>query len=250
MREAVDGEQWTVAGGLTCARGSALIAESGKAAAAMAAPNFDRLAPIYRWMEWASFGPFLWWSRCAFLSEMGERRQALVMGDGDGRFTARLLAAHPDVRVEAVDASAAMLRALLRRAGRNAARVSARCGDAREWRPRGAGFDLVVTHFFLDCLTTAEVRRLAERVRGAVQPCAVWVVSEFAVPEGWFGRLVARPLVWWLYWAFGVLTGLGLRRLPEYAEALRSAGFGMLKRKTWLGGLLVSEVWTVADRGL
>jgi SAM-dependent methyltransferase len=209
-----------------------------------AVPNFDRLARVYRWMEWASFGPFLWWCRCAFLPEMRVCRRALIIGDGDGRFTARLLETNQEVQVEAVDASAAMLRALVGRAGRHAARVRTICGDVRKVQQESLfACDLVVTHFFLDCLSTEDVRALAERVRVSATEKALWVVSEFAVPEGLFGRWVARPLVGGLYWAFGWLTGLRQHKLPEYAAAMRAAGLGLVKRRTWLGGLLVSEVW-------
>ncbi len=55
------------------------------------AANFNRLAPVYRWLEWFTFGPILWKCRCAYLVEMMNRRAALVIGDGDGRFTAQLL---------------------------------------------------------------------------------------------------------------------------------------------------------------
>ena len=137
------------------------------------APNFDRLARVYRWMEWASFGPFLWWCRCAFLSEMRGRRRALVIGDGDGRFTTRLLETNPAVQIDAIDASAAMLRALMRRAGAKAVRVRAIRDDIRRHARLGqvessARYDLVVTHFLLDCLCTGEIRTLAERVRMSV----------------------------------------------------------------------------------
>lgn len=213
------------------------------------APNFDRLARIYRWMEWASFGPFLWWCRCAFLGEMRTRGHALVMGDGDGRFTARLLEENRSIRIDAVDASATMLRALERRAGRHAVRVRTVCGDARELAP-AAQYDLIVTHFFLDCLTTEEVASLAERVRGWFSEDAIWVVSEFSIPEGRLGGAIARAVVGGLYWAFGWLTGLRQRRLPDHASALRAAGFELGTRRTWLGGLLGSELWRAGERGV
>jgi ubiquinone/menaquinone biosynthesis C-methylase UbiE len=212
-----------------------------------AAPNFNRLAGIYRWMELASFGPWLQRCRCGFLDELRGCRKALVLGDGDGRFTERLLRANAEVRIDAVDASEAMLRALIRRAGADAGRVRVYCRDIRQWEPTDGPYDLIASHFFLDCLTTEEVPALAGKVRRAVAPAAVWVVSEFAVPEGWFGRLVARPMVSGLYWAFGLLTGLRVRRLPEYREALRGCGFRMETRRDWLGGLLISELWRVED---
>lgn len=211
--------------------------------------NFDRLAPLYRWMEWCSFGPFLGRCRCAFLPELKNCRSALVLGDGDGRFTARLLRENPHARVDAVDASAAMLRALNKRAAssdrgtESSDRVRTFCADARKWRPVEANYDLIATHFFLDCLTTDEVCALAAKVRGAAAQDAVWVVSEFAEPETRFGRLVARPVVGLLYWAFGWMTGLRVRRLPVHGAALRAAGFALQQRKGWLGGMLVSEMW-------
>lgn len=208
------------------------------------APNFDRLSQVYCWMEWASFGPFLWWCRCAFLSEMRTRNRALVLGDGDGRFTARLLETNHAVRINAIDASPGMLRALARRAGPNATRLRIFRGDIRTLQSDpSALYDLIVSHFFLDCLTTEEARTLAERLRTSSAPNALWIVSEFSIPNGWFGSLVARPIVASLYRAFGWLTGLHQRRLPDHATALRAAGFNLAERRKWLYGLLVSELW-------
>jgi hypothetical protein len=137
-----------------------------------------------------------------------------------------------------------MLGAVLRRAGTDSDRIRVHCGDVREWQPENEHYDLVATHFFLDCLTTDECYGLAARLRGAVSPSAMWIVSEFAVPEGLFGRLVARPLVWLLYRAFRVLTRLKIRRLPDYHAALRDAGFALKRQRSRLHGLLVSEMWT------
>ena len=208
------------------------------------AANFNRLARLYRWMEYASFGPWLWWCRRAFLDELCECRRGVVLGDGDGRFTARLLAANPQIEIDAVDASEAMLRALVERAAKHTGRVRTVCADARAWRPDARPYDLIVTHFFLDCLTTEEVRALAVKLHAAADKEARWVVSEFAEPEGWFGRFVARPVVWMLYHAFGLLTGLQVRELPDYRAAFGAAGFGCVKKRAWLGGLLVSELWS------
>jgi hypothetical protein len=214
-------------------------------------PNFDRIAGIYRWMELASFGPWLWWCRCAFLGKLSDCRRALVLGDGDGRFTAQLLRTNPDIRVEAVDSSPAMLRSLLRRAGASATRVHTRTLDVRRSlpgpnsmrRPAGPRYDLVITHFFLDCLTTSEVRALAATLRTMVAPGALWVVSEFAIPPNRFGRFVAQPLISALYRAFGWLTGLTICQLPDHRAALEEAGFSLGRHRAWLRGLLVSELW-------
>lgn len=227
-------------------RSATLELEDPEPAVLPKAANFNRLAQLYRWLEWFTFGPLLWRCRCAFLSEMKDSRSALVIGDGDGRFTARLLELNPHVVIEALDASDAMLRQLRLRAAENIHRVHPRLADARRPNLLSRRFDLIATHFFLDCLTTGEVEALALQIRGSLEPNAAWVISEFAVPNNLYGRLVARPLVSALYFAFGLLTGLTIRQLPEHRDALQTAGFVLARQRKWLGGLLVSEIWQPA----
>jgi hypothetical protein len=222
---------------------SPLSLRSSKKSKYGAPPNFNGLARIYRCMELVTFGPWLQRCRCAFLGNLSGCRRAAVLGDGDGRFTAQLLRANPVIEIDAVDSSATMLRTLLRRTRHNAARVRVHCADARMWQPANPPYDLIVTHFLLDCLTEDEVRSLAGRLRGALSHAGLWVVSEFAIPEGAFGRWVARPVVWLLYRTFWLLTGLSVRNLPDHAAALSAAGLKLRERRSWLGGLLIAEIW-------
>ena len=213
---------------------------------ALPAPCFDRIAPLYRPMEYLSFGPML--ERCRFhhLPTLHDSRRALVLGDGDGRFLAKLLTTNPGLQVEAVEASPAMLHLLNRRIARLGAphRITAICADARSFLPTGTSYDLVATHFFLDCLTEPEADALIAQVRPRLAPGAQWLVSEFQIPEG--GRLqkwLARGIVSALYAAFRLLTGLAARQLPPWAALLTRHGFRRKASHSWLGGLLVSQLW-------
>ncbi len=222
--------------------------------ARFAAPNFDPLARLYRWMEYLSFGRTLERCRFHFLDELLDRQQALILGDGDGRFTARLLARSTRLRAHAIDGSRAMLAALCRRARTLQAsdRLTVELADLRCWTgdslcnrsPQPGGQpDLIVTHFFLDCLTTSEVDRLARCLHGLASDNTLWVVSEFAIPaRGWMHPL-ATVLISALYRAFRLLTGLGPQRLPDYAAALEGSGWRRTQRREQLRGLLVSELW-------
>jgi hypothetical protein len=207
------------------------------------APNFDRVAHLYRWIEVVTFGKSLWRCRCAFLDELLPCRNALIIGDGDGRFTGRLLELNSTILIDAVDASREMLLVLLRNAGANASRVRTYQADAREWVPPHPPYDAIVTHFFLDCLSTDEVSRIAQSLHTCSTPSSRWVVSEFAIPRNWFGRLVAQPLVTFLYLAFRFLTGIQVLRLPNHRDAMVGAGFKLNLSRNTLAGLLVSEVW-------
>jgi SAM-dependent methyltransferase len=209
----------------------------------MARSNFDRIARLYRWLEYVSFGPML--ERCRFwrISELADARGALILGDGDGRFLALLLAANPLLEADVVDQSAGMLRLLEKRVAIAGAQERVRTYevDALEYQICGT-YDLVVTHFFLDCFSTEDVRALAKKFRPHLSKDALWVVSEFAVPRG-MASLPARAIVAGLYAAFRVITGLRVQKLPDYAGAFAEAGLVLEKRRNFLAGLLVNEIW-------
>jgi len=206
-------------------------------------PDFNAIARPYRWLEYLSFGPFLEHCRFYRLPQMTRARHALVLGDGDGRFLARLLSQNPEIRADVIDLSPAMLQLLSARAARIGAhdRITLHSADAREFTPAGS-YDLVVTHFFLDCFTTAELQDMAARIRPRLRPGARWVISEFAIPEG-PASIPAKVVVRGLYAAFHLLTGLKVTRLPDHAAALRACGLVLLHQRRWLGGLVVSEMW-------
>ena len=103
-------------------------------------------------------------------------------------------------------------------------------------------YDLVVTHFFLDCLTQSELDGLCARIAPHVQPRTLWVVSDFRIPADGM-RWPARGLIRLLYLAFRLLTGLRTTALPDDAAALTAVGFAQVGRHESLGGLLTSEVW-------
>ncbi|HEY0469966.1 MAG TPA: class I SAM-dependent methyltransferase, partial [Polyangiaceae bacterium] len=144
-----------------------------------------------------------------------------------------------------VDASAAMLAQLARRVRVRTpnARLELECADVRSWPVRHANYDLVVSHFFFDCFTTQELFSLIARIAPALALDARWLVSDFAIPTHALWNPFARPLIGFLYFAFGLLTGLRLRQLPEYPGAPESAHFQLLKTETALGGALRSEFW-------
>jgi SAM-dependent methyltransferase len=212
--------------------------------------RFDRIARLYRAMEVLSFGPML--ERCRFhhLPALRQSRRALVLGDGDGRFLARLLAANPVLHADAIDASPVMLGLLRARASRNgdSDRLTTTCADARDFRPQSTDYDLVATHFFLDCLTEAEADQLIARLRPHLVPSARWLVSEFQIPaDSRFRAGLARGIISSLYAAFRLLTGLTVREIPPWPALLARHGFTRQATHSWLGGLLVSEVWELRE---
>lgn len=215
----------------------------------MKLPNFDLIARPYRWLEYLTLGKTLERCRFHYLPQLLGRRRALVLGDGDGRFTARLLAQNPAMKADAIDISPAML-ALLR--GRCAAtipdalsRLETHQTDALSFHfesAAGESYDLVVTHFFLDCLSQSSVEALVEHIASTLAPDALWLISDFRIPSGPM-RIPARVYVRSLYFAFRILTGLRITRLPDHAAPLLRAGFTCKAERRLLAGLLSTELW-------
>ena len=211
-------------------------------------PDFDRLARVYRWAEYLALGPLLERTREHFLPQLRSCRHALVLGDGDGRFLARLLQQNQSIEALAIDTSAAMLRLLAARCANAGARLRTHHASAMDTVAPPAT-DLVVTHFFLDCLTQAQVDALTSALAADLNPGTLWVVSDFRIPPSGLLRPPARLYIRALYFAFGLLTGLRVQSLPDPQAALARAGFTCVGRHTRLFGMLYSELWQLQGSG-
>jgi predicted nucleotidyltransferase len=193
-----------------------------------------------------SFGPWLARCRNAQLVHLIGARHALLLGDGDGRFLARLLEANSTVTADVVDSSRSMLAILERRVRRSGPQARRRIclhrADALEWNPTGR-YDLIVSHFFLDCFSTQQLEQLFDAVLPHALPGVQWVISEFAIPRNALAAYLARRIIRLLYQVFGWTTGLPVRALPDYGTGLFRRGLVLSHERRYLAGLLCTQVW-------
>jgi len=212
--------------------------------------NFNLIARPYRWLEYLTLGHALERCRLHFISRLLHQKKALVFGDGDGRFLAALMTANPGLHADAIDTSAVMLHLLRRRCESSALNAAVRLQthqtNALAFTPIGP-YDLVVTHFFLDCLTQRELETLISHVTPSLAPEALWVVSDFRIPSGPM-RLPARIIVRTLYLAFRILTGLRTDHLPDHAAPMIEAGLIRTAQHYSLAGLLTTELWQLPNK--
>ncbi|WP_255551552.1 class I SAM-dependent methyltransferase [Granulicella sp. dw_53] len=207
--------------------------------------NFDRIARSYRWLEHLTLGSALQRCRTHFMPALLHQRRALVLGDGDGRFLAALLAANPQLHADAVDTSRIMLQLLREHcaaaSSTAATRLKTHQVSALTYTPVRA-CDLIVSHFFLDCLTQPEVDLLIHRLAANLQPGMLWLVSDFRIPPNGM-RLPAHIFVRSLYAAFSLLTGLRTTHLPDHVRPFTEARFVRIAHHHSLFGLLTTELW-------
>jgi SAM-dependent methyltransferase len=205
--------------------------------------SFDAVAPWYRTLETIAFGNALQRARVACLDEIGAARQALIVGEGNGRFLNELLRVHGDVEVDCVDASERMLSLAKNRVGPNARRVRFLQQDLIDWTPLSGGYDLIVTHFFLDCFPVDQLREVVRKLSQAATANAIWLLADFCVPnEGW-DRWRARAWLGAMYRFFHYAAAIDARALVDPSPFMRSENFALVQEHLFRHGMLKSQLW-------
>jgi ubiquinone/menaquinone biosynthesis C-methylase UbiE len=208
--------------------------------------SFDPLARHYGWMEWLLAGHKLQRCRTTFLDRVEGVRNVLIAGEGNGRFLTECRSKLPDARIIVVDASAGMLRAArerLTRRGLDPGGVGFIHTDALVWQPEAQAFDLIVTHFFLDCFPPEELKQVIANLASAAAPGATWLLADFHMPASLLPRCRARTIHAMMYAFFRLATRIAACRLTLPEDFLGAHNFALLERRTSDWGLLHTDIW-------
>jgi ubiquinone/menaquinone biosynthesis C-methylase UbiE len=208
--------------------------------------SFEFLAPHYRWMEFLLAGDKPHRCRTAFLSTNLDPKRILIVGEGNGRFLEECRRAFGAARIVCVDASQTMLHLARRRLaarGLSLEQVELIQADALAWVPPQNSFDLVVTHFFLDCFREDQLPGLVRRLGSSTRPGARWLLADFQIPQRGLARLRARLVHALMYAFFRVAARLPARRLCVPDRWLAAEGFSLKERRVSDWGLLHSDLW-------
>jgi ubiquinone/menaquinone biosynthesis C-methylase UbiE len=204
--------------------------------------SFDRLAPHYRWLETVGFGSVLQKARTRWIETLPRPKRVLTVGEGTGHFLRKFLCVHRDAVVDCVDSSARMLEFARLRIPDGVTRVRFFEQDILSWTPPGC-YDLVVTHFVLDCFPQKELQLIVRKLAGLATPGAYWLLADFCIPKTSFARVHAKIWLATLYWFFRTTTEIRAKRLVDPTPELRANGFVRLRRSQWRLGLVKSELW-------
>lgn len=211
--------------------------------------SFDVLAPHYRWMEFVLAGNKLQCCRTAFLNRVGDAKKVLIVGEGNGRFLVECRRALPHAKILCADASQRMLslarRRLAKRCG-GCERTEFVCADALAWSPPERSFDLIVTHFFLDCFQREQLESLTVKFAAVAAPGANWLLADFQMAQSGMDRYRSKAILWLMYRFFRVVTRLPASRLVSPDDSLGRRGFALRERRVTEWGLLRSDWWQLA----
>lgn len=209
--------------------------------------SFDALAPHYRWLEFVLAGNKLQRCRTAFLDDIPQAGNILLLGEGNGRFLPACRQRFRDARITCVDASAVMLaqahQRLMHRAPTHHP-VQFVHADVLAWTPpSNAAYDLIVTNFFLDCFRTEQLEQITRIVGCASAKNANWLIADFQVASGSVKQLRSKVILWMMYIFFRAATRLPAGKLIPPDSFLQGAGFTLRQRTQTEWGLLRSDWW-------
>jgi len=211
--------------------------------------SFDVLAPHYRWMEVVLAGQKLQRCRTAFLDRVTNAKQVLILGEGNGRFLLECRRKLPNAKITSVDASARMLALARRRLagqGIGCGNIEFIHADALAWIPPEVGYDLIVTHFFLDCFRPDQLESLIATLARAAAPRAHWLLADFQSAPAGLPRYRSQLILWMMYRFFTTVTRLPATALTAPDAFLERQGFKLRERQVHDWGLLRSDCWQLA----
>ena len=175
----------------------------------------------------------------------------LILGDGNGRLLEQLCVKQlgfPTSRITSVDHSQRMLQRQRARAKsiHAAEYVDFVQADACGYKPEEGAYDVVVSPFFLDCFSLAELKLYLPHWLAALRVGGVLLHVDFIVPQSRWQRPRAKLLLWAMHLFFRWQTGLVNRQLVDTWPLIAQCGLRMEHEQISGGGMITAQLWRFA----
>jgi hypothetical protein len=115
--------------------------------------------------------------------------------------------------------------------------------DITSWTPPEGSYDLIVTHFFLDCFSEARIADIVNTLSRAATPNATWLLADFSMPAQGFARIRASLWLAAMYRFFRFTSGIEAKELAGPSPFLRAAGFALASQHLFRSGMVKSQLW-------
>ena len=205
--------------------------------------NFDRIARFYASLEYLVFGRSLQQVRCSHLAYLAEviplGAEVLVVGDGDGRFFVECVQAWPNCRFVYVERSQNMLRKARQRINREGIDADIRWCHGDALLVGEGKFDVLVTHFVLDCHQGKALESFVQKLAEQVKCKGFWMVSDFDPAATWW----SSHLVSVMYMFFACVASLPRQHLKRPDALIQAQSFSKQRHYSLWQGFIFSDLW-------
>jgi ubiquinone/menaquinone biosynthesis C-methylase UbiE len=131
--------------------------------------------------------------------------------------------------------------------GLDAGRVEFVHADILQRQLPRAAYDLVVTHFVLDCFRPEQLTKILPALAKAATPEAHWLLADFQEPNAGIAKWRAKAILELMYLFFLWAVALPASDLTSPDPLLAQCGFKLRERRIFEWGLLHSDLWVTKD---
>ncbi len=197
--------------------------------------GFDLLASVYDPLAWLVYGRSIRDAQTCFLNRIPSQAKVLILGGGTGWLLTELHRVKTDCEVWYIESSAKML--AMARQHNSRSNIHFIHGTIKEM-PH-AGFDVVITYFFLDLFSAPTLRKMIPFIFSASKPSVLWLVTDFVDRGKWWQQALLKVM----YLFFRLICRIEAERLPAWDKTILQSGLKRIGTNHFYGGFIESAAY-------
>jgi len=104
-------------------------------------------------------------------------------------------------------------------------------------------FDVVITPFFLDLFTSAQLPGISQRLISVLKQKGIWLFTDFHLPPSQPMRTVATLLIRTMYLFFRVVTHISAKKLPNFDLYFPSDTFTLQEKQYFYMNIIQTKIF-------
>lgn len=194
-------------------------------------------------------------ARNAFLSHIKPGSRILILGEGPGSFLKELILSTSDLEIDVVESSEMMRKQAMKKILHlNTTIIKVEFFFSlksliQNIPPEQRHYDVVVTHFFLDMFSGAQLNQLITQVSRLLKESGYWIYSDFSNenPKSSFHKLKHRCLLWIMYKFFKYTCGLKCQYLVSTKMFFQNARLKAVQEEWFYSGFITSKLYQLSS---
>lgn len=205
----------------------------------MAENSFDRIAWAYDSLAHLVFFGAIKRAQLSLLHKIPKNANLLIIGGGSGWILTELDRLGISISVDYIEASGQMLKKTQQHQPFNHIKVSFIHGT-QESIPVNAFYDVVITNFFLDVFSPANLPGVMAHLDRYLNPVGKWIMTDFVDNGKWWQRLLVKIM----YVFFRATTDLEGAQLLNFDTYFHHLGYNKSEQKSFFGRMIISRIYS------
>lgn len=196
--------------------------------------QFNFIAKYYTFVSRLAFGNVLEVAKTSMYHKLPNNAKVLLIGGGTGVSLAYLLKLDAGLKIDYVDASSEMIKLAKLRVPK--ADVNFMCTAFEDHG--SAGYDVIITEFFFDLFTVAQIEEYIGSIKTKLGKNGVWIDTDFRLSNNLGNKILIKIM----YLFFRVVSGVKAGSLVDCSPVRKANGFILSEEKKFKSGLITSRL--------